>query len=463
MAGALPNREPAVGMAEALRQRKRALLGLAENINLKGTRDDWARGMPGREPWDIQGGSRPLASGQDNQAAETYRALQEPTPNLDVIGINAAPGQTAPVVQAGLVVEPALVDAVTKASPDAKKRAGAAMEQKGVDVEAIWKAAYDKAPTEDGFNLRATIEGYREKYKPKEGTDFTKEEKSMLLLELGMRMMSAAGQPGASTGGAIGQAGMGTLGTMRGMQKDKKAALIDAEDRGERRALGEANIDLQQRALGEKAEDRRIGAANSAVDRALAGEKSQRDAEQAQRDAQGAPTYMTDKGGVLNRVFRSGPAEGVLDAEGQPFVGQKLGGGRKTLGEIRQAAWLVEHSGDTAGALDALMGNRPLGDSEAIRLATSVVNSTLQQAVRQPSLEEKNAMIQRQAQLFKDQYLEESGASAQPQGSPLAGQPTPSATAGNPQREKYRADLKRLNPGKSDAEIEARVAAKFGG
>lgn len=408
MAGALtpPNREPAVGMAEALRQRRRALLGLS--VDLKSPRDNFARGMPGREPWDIPQNGPPLAPGQNNQAAETYRALQEPTPNLDVMGISAVPGQTAPAVQNGLVVEPELVKGIKDASPEAKARAGAAMQAKGVDVEAVYKAAYDAAPEQSGFDLRSAIEGYREKYKPKGDAELTKEEKSMLLLELGMRMMAAAGQPGASNAGAIGQAGMGTLGTMRGLQRQKKEDLVAEEERGERRALGEANIDLQQRALDDRALDRRTAAGNSAVDRAL-------EQQRATLDAQGPPQYMTDDAGVVNRVFRDGPARAIPTESGEPFKGQRLGGAQSPWDRKYKTA-LAAGWGENE-ALAYANGFKQPSMLDYRKFAQRELEADAKTNFSRASFDEKKQMVEtRAAQL---QAEDSQGASAQSQGAPL--------------------------------------------
>lgn len=151
---------------------------------------------------------------------------------------------------------------------------------KGQDLDKVFMEAFE-ASKGTPYDIGAALDKYRKDFAPDMEKGLSKKDKSMLILELGMRMMAGAGKPGASTSSAIGEAGMGTLGTARGMEEAQRVRNRDAEDRAERRAMGALGIDLKGREM----EDARLGRAQSAA--IAAAQRAAKEDELALKDIEG--------------------------------------------------------------------------------------------------------------------------------------------------------------------------------
>lgn len=111
---------------------------------------------------------------------------------------------------------------IREASAAAKRRAHENLTQAGLDPNQL----YDQYLEASGANKDRKAE-------------LTQEEKSLLIVELGLRMMAGGDRPGASALGVLGEAGGGTIGSMRGildqrrgeMREDRRDARADAQYR----------------------------------------------------------------------------------------------------------------------------------------------------------------------------------------------------------------------------------------
>jgi len=150
------------------------------------------------------------------------------------------------------------------------------------DTVATVKAATGKGP---GEIARVLEEQTGEKLP--EG--LSEEDKGLLLLEMGLRVMTADPQGGLI--GALGQAGLGTMGSWREMKRRREEAAAEAAKRAEDVALKREGLDIQREALDmrrETAEAQRsqpqstLGKLRSDLDRGLIS-KEEYDAELARR------------------------------------------------------------------------------------------------------------------------------------------------------------------------------------
>lgn len=207
-------------------------------------------------------------------------------------------------------------------------------------------------------------------------TGVSKQEKGMLLMEFGMKMMEhsrpQAGQP-ASVGGAAGAAGSETLQDYRGMQAQKVAnqQKYDQMQQQLTIAQGKEKAQLASRSALEEGRDiRSLGAQNASILRTQMQQQGAGDRTTARNDAAAARTDVTETGknkrasmqlGAVKRTVTGddGSVYGVtgtgsivqLGKDGQPIKAAPggAGGGKLTAAQANYNLYMSTYGKDEQG------------------------------------------------------------------------------------------------------------------
>ncbi len=157
-----------------------------------------------------------------------------PTANPALQGEQAA-GPTEIDPEIGRETARVSAKAVKTASEEDKKNVTEALEDihgKG-SVEKAYKQALERLGGEKEFDPKLTRQDW-----------------GMFLMDFGMRLAAAAGQPHATLGGSIGEAGVGALQGMQGRTAQRRDDTVEYNEQAREEARAPADMELEQQELG---------------------------------------------------------------------------------------------------------------------------------------------------------------------------------------------------------------------
>lgn len=196
----------------------------------------------------------------------------------------------------------------------------------------------------------------------------TREEMGGIMMEFGLRMMSSQG----SFGEAIGEAGLGALGSARGLKAQKRAERMESEEKAYSRDQDRKKYEL---------DDRRTSATE------VSAEASKKQAEaalkRAEKDNPNAAIGADASGNAILIDKNTGKSIPVLDPSGKPVPAGAL---TKAQGPSAWAEEFEIRKQTEAQAAQAQLG-RPLNDKERFELEIKAMRETgIRSAENGPSI-----------------------------------------------------------------------------